>query len=132
VGDGYSCRFFFSITLSPSASQKQADITEDLAVVGDYLNATLDLYLDGELVSDLRISAGLKGQAVTQISISGSGSGSNRQEAMDNALAEMKKLCKVRLFTVCSNISAGLRFGFQSALLAILLLSIERSPPNII
>ena len=86
------CRFSFSITLSPSASQKQADITDDLAVVGDYLNASLDLYLDGELVSDLRISAGLKGQAVTQISISGSGSGSNRQEAMDNALAEMKKL----------------------------------------
>ena len=89
---GDFCRFSFAISLSPSAAEKQAGMTDELEVVGDYLNATLDLYLDDELVSDLRISAGLKGQAVTQISISGSGAGNNREEAMQNALAEMKKL----------------------------------------
>jgi preprotein translocase subunit SecD len=57
-----------------------------------YLNETLDLYLDDKLVDSLLISIDLKGKETTQVAISGSGFGSNRQEAYENALANMKKL----------------------------------------
>lgn len=90
--EGNFCRFSFTIRLSPEAAKAQADATMALDVVDDYLSQDLDLYLDGELVSSLKISADLKGQAVTQISISGSGNGTSEQDAITNSLAEMKQL----------------------------------------
>ena len=95
-GDGYACRFRFSISLSPSAARSQASATKDLPVVTEgaqrYLNESLKLYLDDQLVDSLRIAADLGGNAVTDISISGSGAGSTRQEAQTNSLANMKRL----------------------------------------
>ncbi|MBS3162815.1 PDZ domain-containing protein [Candidatus Woesearchaeota archaeon] len=94
--DGTICEFEFSITLSPEAAQKQADLTSVLDVVMEdgkgYLELPLDLYLDGELVDSLRISESLKGQATTQIAISGSGSGATQDLAIDNAYEEMKAM----------------------------------------
>ncbi len=93
---GYFCRFQFAITLNPSAAQRQADTTANLDVVqegGDsYLSQKIDLYLDNELVDSLNIGADLKGRAVTDIAISGSGSGATRQEAINDALKSMKRL----------------------------------------
>ena len=93
------CRFRFSITLSQQAAQRQADATKDSTVVygsgsgsGDYLNEKLDLFLDDKKVDELNIGADLKGQAVTQIQISGSGVGANQQESIFNALQNMKRL----------------------------------------
>ncbi|MBR9692335.1 hypothetical protein GOV07_00200 [Candidatus Woesearchaeota archaeon] len=97
TGDGgYACRFRFSISLSPAAASRQAAVTENMDVVfdqgGSYLAESLDLYLDDRQVDSLRISSDLKGRATTNIEISGSGSGRNQQEAVNDALANMKQM----------------------------------------
>ncbi|MFP4118988.1 MAG: hypothetical protein ACLFTH_02950 [Candidatus Woesearchaeota archaeon] len=92
------CNFRFSISLSEEAAGKQAEATKDLEVIypsageSGYLSKNLSLYLDDELVDQLRISADLKGKDSTEISITGSGSGPNQQAATENTLSEMKKL----------------------------------------
>jgi preprotein translocase subunit SecD len=92
----WMCRFRFSIALTPEAAQKQADVTSKLDVVSEngqeYLSKSLELYLDDAKVDELRIGADLKGRAVTDIQISGAGSGRVQQEAMTNALEQMKRL----------------------------------------
>ncbi len=97
TADGaYSCRFRFSITLSQEAAEKQANATRDLPIIAEgtnsYLNESLLLFLDDQLVDELRIGSELGGNAVTEISISGGGSGSSEQEALTDALVNMKKL----------------------------------------
>jgi preprotein translocase subunit SecD len=92
----FFCQFRFSISLTPQAAQRQADITKDLQVVIEnsqsYLSQPLDLMLDNESVDSLRIGSDLKGSAVTDISISGAGTGITQQEAMNDALTNMKRL----------------------------------------
>jgi preprotein translocase subunit SecD len=96
AGDGYACSFMFSISLTPEAAQKQADATRDLTIEkqeqGDYLSEKLELILDDKKVDELNIASDLQGRAVTEIAISGSGAGSTEQEAMVQALKEMKRL----------------------------------------
>ncbi|MBN2423367.1 hypothetical protein JXB41_09150 [Candidatus Woesearchaeota archaeon] len=97
IQGGYSCRFRFTISLSSEAAQRQADVTQNLEVVYDpsgeeYLSQDLNLYLDDIHMDTLKISADLKGQASTDIAISGSGTGINMQEARNDALKNMKKL----------------------------------------
>ena len=97
-GPQWFCRFRFAITLSQDAAQRQADATRDLEVVLDstgqdnYLSEKLELYLDDKKVDELSIGADLKGQAVTQISISGSGTGTNQESAIFDSLQNMKRL----------------------------------------
>ena len=97
ANDGtWVCRFRFSITLNPDAAQKQADITRNIEVTGAgndaYLAEPLVLYLDNREVDRLNIGAELKGKPVTEVSISGSGLGRIRDEAINDALKNMKKL----------------------------------------
>ncbi len=97
AGDGtQACTFRFSISLSPEAASRQAEATKDVPVVGSgrdaYLEAPLELYLDDSLVDKLNIASDLKGKAVTEIAISGPGVGKMREEAVNNALQNMKKL----------------------------------------
>ena len=86
----------FSISLSPEAARRQADITKDMKVVtekdGNYLSEQLKLYLDDQEVDRLNVAADLKGRAVTEIAISGSGVGTTEQTAMFDALKNMKRL----------------------------------------
>ncbi|MBN1645148.1 hypothetical protein JW851_03875 [Candidatus Woesearchaeota archaeon] len=93
---GWGCGFMFSISLSPEAAQRQADATKELAVIskdqGKYLSEQLVLYLDNQEVDRLNIAADLKGRATTEIAISGSGTGQTNQEAINNALKDMKRL----------------------------------------
>ncbi len=95
-GNEHFCIFSFSITLSPEAAQKQADMTKNLAIVDQngeqYLSEKLDLYLDDQLVDSLNIGADLKGRPVTDISISGSGTGQTRALAAQDSAAQMKRL----------------------------------------
>ncbi|HIH11641.1 TPA: hypothetical protein HA241_05595 [Candidatus Woesearchaeota archaeon] len=95
-GGSAFCTFFFGITLSPEAAERQAGLTRDLAVVTEgsnqYLSQDIILYLDDVEVDSLRIGAELRGRATTSIQISGSGTGQTEQEAFDNAKAQMKKL----------------------------------------
>ncbi|MGM5488466.1 MAG: hypothetical protein ACQESG_05945 [Nanobdellota archaeon] len=104
AGDQYMCRYRFSIALRPEAAERQADITRNLTAIttdeegnllsreNQYLNETLDLYLDGRNVDSLNIGADLKGRAVTDIQISGSGVGDTEQQAAFNALEDMKQM----------------------------------------
>ncbi len=92
----WACRFRFSISLTPEAAQRQANLTQNLNVItksgNEYLDQMLILYLDDSQVDELNIGADLKGQAVTDIAISGSGVGANRQEAILQSLENMKRL----------------------------------------
>jgi len=93
---GYGCNFFFGITLTPEAAQRQADLTDQLTIVTDengrYLSEKLQLFLDDKMVEELSIAADLKGRATTDIQITGSEKGISQQEAMSNTLQEMKRL----------------------------------------
>ncbi len=90
------CRFRFSITLSREAAERQAEATKDLEVIkedkGSYLSEQLVLFLDDNEVDRLNIGVDLRGKAVTDIEISGSGFGASQQEAAFNSLDNMKKL----------------------------------------
>ena len=89
------CRFRFSISITSQAAQKHADVTRNLDIIEDngrYLSEPLELYLDDTKVDELRIGADLRGSTTTEISISGSGAGVSQQEAVLNALGNMKRL----------------------------------------
>ncbi len=92
----WMCRFRFSIVLTPEAADMQAKLTDKLDIAAEdgqeFLSKKLELYLDDVKVDELRIGADLKGRAVTDIQISGGGSGPSQQGAMVNALEQMKKL----------------------------------------
>lgn len=96
LDQGYSCTFSFSITLSTESAERQAAITQDLPLVTEgsvqYINESLGLYLDGEQVDSLRIGADLKGRPVTDISISGPGTGRTMQDALADSAKNMKSL----------------------------------------
>ena len=92
---GYLCEFRFTVYLTAQAAQRQADITSNVSIdpsAPQYLSQKLDLYVDSKLVDSLSIGADLKGQAATQISIQGPGTGNTQDEAMSNALDNMKRL----------------------------------------
>lgn len=91
----YFCNFRFSVFLSESAAQRHADITSKIDINAsnpDYLSKPLDLYVDDNFVDRLLIGKGLKGQATTQISISGSGSGEIEADAYAAAEEQMHNL----------------------------------------
>tara|TARA_Y100000310_G_scaffold231073_1_gene233600 strand:- start:3283 stop:4824 length:1542 start_codon:yes stop_codon:yes gene_type:complete len=93
--DGDSCSFRFAISLSESAAENHARITKELGLDSEnpqYLEKKLELYLDDKLTDSLFIGKDLKGSATTQIQISGSGTGTTREEAYDNAVESMKQL----------------------------------------
>ena len=97
--DGYYCRFFFAITLSQEAADRQARITDKLTLTTAedgsserYLSDDIALYLDDREVDRLKIGAELKGRASTNIQISGSGMGPTETEAIDTSLKNMKRL----------------------------------------
>ncbi|MBT3397436.1 hypothetical protein HOA55_00335 [archaeon] len=89
---GEACNFRFVIFLSEEAAQRHADITSELSLNGSYLSKQIDFFIDGTKTSSLNIGADLKGQVATQIQISGSEAGATRQEALELAKLEMKKL----------------------------------------
>lgn len=100
LSDGsWACGFRFSISLSPEAAQRVAELTAPLEVIpdpnsrsGGYLSEQLRFILDGQEVDALNIGADLKGVAATDISISGSGTGPTEQAAVQDALTNMKRM----------------------------------------
>ena len=94
-GTGQVCSFRFPISLTEEAAKRHAEITGNLSISPEnpqYLSQKLDLYLDDNLMESLFISKDLRGQIATQISIQGSGSGVNQEEAIKNAEKDMNKL----------------------------------------
>ena len=96
VQGGWACGFMFSISLSPEAAQRQAELTKELKVIsergGRYLSEPLKLHLDDQEVDSLNIADDLKGRAVTDIAITGSGAGVSQEEAARSTLENMKRL----------------------------------------
>ncbi len=91
----YFCNFRFVVYLSDDAAKRHASITSKIDINASnpgYLSEPLDLYLDNNLVDTLLISEGLKGQVTTQIVISGSGSGTTKEDAYKSAEEQMHKL----------------------------------------
>lgn len=88
----WACTFQFAITLSKEAAKRQAEITDELQIVEEYLSKDLGLYLDDQLVDSLKIGSDLKGRAVTDIAISGPGLGTTQQQAAFEALKNMKSM----------------------------------------
>ncbi len=86
------CPFYFTITLSQEAAQRQADATRNLGVADGYLSEKLYLYLDDELMDELNIGESLKGQPAVSVQISGSGSGATQNTATKNTINNMKQL----------------------------------------
>ncbi len=93
----YACRFTFEIALSPDAAERQAAATKKLEIIPSeggehYLSESLRLFLDDKEVDELKIAADLKGRAVTEIAISGSGLGRTQEAAIMETLKNMKRL----------------------------------------
>ncbi|MBR9679436.1 MAG: hypothetical protein GOU99_00090 [Candidatus Altiarchaeota archaeon] len=62
------------VMLSPEAAKKFAEITANLIPVGyngTYLNATLDLFIDGKIQNSLQISSGMKGKEIPIAQVTG-------------------------------------------------------------
>jgi preprotein translocase subunit SecD len=97
--EGIACNFQFTIYLSEEAAQRHADITNKLTLddTGQYLSESLILLVDDNEVDSLLIASSLQGQTTTQISIQGSGSGPNQEEALKNTREEMKRLQTILL-----------------------------------
>ncbi len=97
-GESWACTFQFSITLSREAAERQAAATRELTVIPGgsdnegVLSQNIDFYLDGELVDSLTIAAGLKGNAETNIALSGPGTGKTELEARTDSAKNMRKL----------------------------------------
>lgn len=88
---GGQWEFRFSILTSKESAEKFAKVTQDVPVdfagAGkSYLQSKIYLYLDDKLVDSLSISAELRGDVLTQPSISGPG------DSKADALDKMKKL----------------------------------------
>lgn len=89
------CRFQFTVYLSEAAAKRHASVTENLSTNSSapgYLDKQIDLFVDDRLVDSLLISENLKGLVTTQISISGSGAGLTREEAVEDAQLNMNRL----------------------------------------
>ena len=99
IQEEYGCNFRFAIYLNIEAAERHANITKGLVLdeTGRYLSEKLYLYVDDIEMDSLLISANLKGQATTEISIEGSGTGKTREEAVKNAKIEMNKLQTILL-----------------------------------
>ncbi len=84
--------FHFSILTSKESAEKFAKVTADVPVEfgggtsNSYLQSKIYLYLDDNLVDSLAISAGLRGDVLTQPSITGPG------DSKEDALDKMKGL----------------------------------------
>lgn len=69
TGSGF--QWSFGIQISPESAERFAKVTKNAASLGNYLDAQISLYLDGEIIDTLNIASTLKGRAETEISISG-------------------------------------------------------------
>ncbi|MBI3036740.1 hypothetical protein HYY73_03235 [Candidatus Woesearchaeota archaeon] len=102
------CMFYFTISLSQQAAAKQAAATAKLAVIDQHLSQPLQLYLDDELVDELQIDKDLKGNAVTAIRITGTGSGPSRKSALDAATGKKGSMRRLQTILVTGSLPVKL------------------------
>ena len=82
--------FYFTVDVDPEGAKRFKEVTDtcELSPDGEHLekDCMLELYVDGENISNLTISAELKGRAVERPSITGGG------KTREEALKEMRHL----------------------------------------
>lgn len=89
----YLCRFRFGVYLTEDAANRFWNEAKKLSVVNnEYLNESLELYIDDQLVETLFVGKELRERPATQVAVSGAGKGRTKKEAYENAFEEMKKL----------------------------------------
>ncbi|MDD5133586.1 MAG: preprotein translocase subunit SecD [Candidatus Nanoarchaeia archaeon] len=91
------CKFEFAIKLSEAAAKNFADITSKIPLIttpegSEVLEKKLDFYLDDKQVDSLQVMGDLKGKIAMDISITGPGTGKDRNEAILDAEKQMKHL----------------------------------------
>tara|TARA_Y100000310_G_C20698409_1_gene827377 strand:- start:2983 stop:4512 length:1530 start_codon:yes stop_codon:yes gene_type:complete len=92
---GWFCNYEFVINLSPDSAKRHAEITSTLGLDPSnpgYLDQQIEFYVDDSLTTSLFISEGLQGLETTQIQISGSGQGLDRDSAFEDAEQSMKQM----------------------------------------
>jgi preprotein translocase subunit SecD len=94
---GIGCSTYFTVKLSQAAAEKHAVATRDLDVITDanggrLLSQPIIFNLDDSQVNSLSIGAGLQGRATTDIQITGGGQGLTQQDAITDALNNMKQI----------------------------------------
>ncbi len=92
---GWFCNYEFVIHLSTDSAKRHAEITADLGLDPanpGYLDKQIEFYVDDSLTTSLFISEGLQGLETTQIQISGSGQGPDRESAFEDAEQSMKQM----------------------------------------
>lgn len=91
--EAYVCRFRFGVYLTEEAANRFWNEAKKLSVVNnEYLNESLELYIDDQLVETLFVGKELRERPTTQVAVSGSGQGRTKKESYENALEQMKKL----------------------------------------
>ncbi len=118
----WNCRFYFTITLSREAAQRQADATAKLDIdqATGSLSEPLQLYLDDELVEELKIDKDLKGNAVTTVSVTGSGTGATRSEAANNAIGKTGNMKRLQTILVTGSLPVKLQVARTDSISPIL------------
>jgi len=95
-GSRWQCVFAFQLSLKPEIAQRQAEATANLPTVvknkESYLSEPLTLRIDGKIDREINIGESLRGQLITEVTVSGPGEGSTEQEAFYNTLENMNKL----------------------------------------
>ncbi len=131
---GGAYRFYFSVLVSDTGARRFADVTTgipkflDIQSGDEYLESEILLYLDGQIVSDLRIAADLGGNYVSTPSIQGSRG--DKESAIEEKMSLQTILRSGALPTTLETVSIGiispkLGSGFiQDMLIAALLAGI--------
>lgn len=91
----YSCGFFFSMTISQAAAERQYAALVNSIDLGTHLNKNISLYLDGEFIEALTYQDEFKEAPITNSQIRGSAQGPTAKAARENAVNEMKTLQSV-------------------------------------
>lgn len=85
VGSGY--QWSFAVQISADGAERFAQVTKNMQLgSAGSLAGSIELYLDGDLLDTLSISSNLRGQAATEVSISGGA------DTMEEAIAERSRL----------------------------------------
>jgi hypothetical protein len=89
--ENYSCRYYFSITLSDTAKNKLNHEINLLSSENGKLSKTMDYYINNELEHSVNLDENLK-SGIIIISISGTGKGITKGEALTNTYYKMYAL----------------------------------------
>lgn len=94
--NGWKCSYGILVRLNEESASRFASATKDLQIMEEevepYLSEKLVMRFNDKVIDELFISAYLRGNEQTELTISGIVSGETKEEVMEEALEEMKAL----------------------------------------